>query len=772
MNKKLLKVIEQEIQQDRAVSGAGYEVAVHHFFKGEWWTGDRATAANLKAMLTEVRNEAGKAPVFRPQRILVYLDQLDAVVETRHPPRLAKKRKESLVIAIKESSVNAENRYNATHDRMTGLLNRHGFDLEFKKRLQARTRSADPSAAGFETAKPSSVGFLLFDLDHFKQLNDSFTHQYGDVVLVAFAWNLEVAVNEICTSRGYIPVLARAGGEEFEVAIFGCSDAGGAAEAAELIRNAVTKDTPSKDQFDSICRTLSYQNLKPPVEGHRKVGCSVGVAFRRADDSDSRNLYTRLQGEADVAAYRAKADGRGCVRQFVEIRNHHGRVLEFHGEDKVVAIDIGSKVGVKTNDVFQVIAPPFDGISTLDLNDGRSTRRLGIHPKMILGLISVFNVQLEVAFCNLIHQYALREIPVGSRLLRCPTGAVPPYPTQDHLQTPARWCFNGDLHGAIREGLKAGDLGFLVAVSIGSNESSSEDRNYESEGIFAKLTESLSPILSSCFSGVRHAANLRQNVGVLLFSIDVEKESVNAGAVRLREILGNEKVNWVAAVDLTPGEDDEVESEEWLGRASGLRDLGAEKLLYLLELVGISTTSKWWSNLKLEPESVVWLAPALKPRIFSCLRRRGQIEEFMVDYRRLRECGCDTDEFHNQTALVILEERDKARYPLARAALQRAIDLKPSAITYRMNMGIAECLSGRFEEGLKHLAVDQKEYRKRHWLYALAYAKAALEAYRKDKSSIKISAVRSAIRRALRVCNPVLEDDKRWMEDLNRFQKT
>ena len=87
-------------------------------------------------------------------------------------------------------------RYSATHDALTGLLNRFGFEAKVEKML--------PACA----ARGLSVSLAVLDLDNFKQINDEYGHIAGDVLLarVSKAWKAELSRRD---------VLGRLGGDEF-----------------------------------------------------------------------------------------------------------------------------------------------------------------------------------------------------------------------------------------------------------------------------------------------------------------------------------------------------------------------------------------------------------------------------------------------------------------------------------------------------------------------------------------------------------------------------
>ena len=155
--------------------------------------------------------------------------------------------------------------YAATHDALTGLVNRTGLD-----RLRAQ-RDAQHRLA----TQPYVL--VVLDIDHFKQVNDRHGHLFGDRALCAVA-------DAISRSVRSTDVAARYGGEEFLVVLPDTRLAGGA-EIAERIRAQV-------------------QALALPV----KVTVSVGIA-----DGGPQDTPEAVFERADQALYRAKKAGRNRV---------------------------------------------------------------------------------------------------------------------------------------------------------------------------------------------------------------------------------------------------------------------------------------------------------------------------------------------------------------------------------------------------------------------------------------------------------------------------
>jgi two-component system cell cycle response regulator len=164
-------------------------------------------------------------------------------------------------------------RFKATHDHLTALLNR-GSILDLLSRELTRTRREDGCTV-----------IMLGDLDHFKSVNDSYGHVVGDEVLREVARRLLVSV------RSY-DFVGRYGGEEFLIVLNNCSSSQAVARAEE-VRNGIANH---------------------PVETSRgalPITMSLGVLASR---NCNLRLVEEILSEADLALYRAKSDGRNCVR--------------------------------------------------------------------------------------------------------------------------------------------------------------------------------------------------------------------------------------------------------------------------------------------------------------------------------------------------------------------------------------------------------------------------------------------------------------------------
>jgi diguanylate cyclase (GGDEF)-like protein len=168
-------------------------------------------------------------------------------------------------------------------DGLTGLLNRRAFDESLLREVARARRYGVP------------LSVVLFDLDHFKRINDTYGHAGGDEVLRIFAAQASHQFREADT-------LYRYGGEEF-VALLPHTDVNGARQAAER-----------------LCRTLRAVAIHSGAVVIRAT-CSAGVAELAASDADPTSLLRR----ADAALYAAKAKGRDRVEALLDLARRRRR---------------------------------------------------------------------------------------------------------------------------------------------------------------------------------------------------------------------------------------------------------------------------------------------------------------------------------------------------------------------------------------------------------------------------------------------------------------
>ncbi len=160
--------------------------------------------------------------------------------------------------------------HQATHDPLTGAMNRRAIIASLEKDLERTFREG------------TTLGIGLLDIDHFKHVNDTYGHQTGDDVLCEL-------VRTIDSSLRKYDSLGRIGGEEFVVVMPGKAGA-----------SCVT-------QFERLRATIEATKMKSRT-GDLSITVSVGVACAHPEAN-----IDDLLAKADEALYQAKSGGRNRV---------------------------------------------------------------------------------------------------------------------------------------------------------------------------------------------------------------------------------------------------------------------------------------------------------------------------------------------------------------------------------------------------------------------------------------------------------------------------
>jgi len=181
-----------------------------------------------------------------------------------------------LLAFVKEREETAS-RIAASTDPLTGIANRGGFMLNADRVVERCRRDGSP------------VCVLMFDLDRFKEINDTFGHAVGDAVLLRFCEVTSAALRAT-------DVFGRIGGEEFAVVLPGSSIEAACARADRI-----------RASFMEKCEQVGEFKVEATVSG----GVAMGAAPNLTIDA--------LLASADVALYNAKVDGRNRIKRSDEL---------------------------------------------------------------------------------------------------------------------------------------------------------------------------------------------------------------------------------------------------------------------------------------------------------------------------------------------------------------------------------------------------------------------------------------------------------------------
>jgi diguanylate cyclase (GGDEF)-like protein len=164
----------------------------------------------------------------------------------------------------------------ATHDGLTGLINHRQFQAMLKDEITRAIRYNDP------------LSLVMCDIDFFKKVNDTYGHQFGDVVLREISAKLKEK------TRDGVDFVARYGGEEF---------------ALVLVK---TDGSTAVDTVERIRQHIEQYLFKGPHGEDIHITMSFGIAVYK---EHAKQIDTLIQ-KADKALYRAKETGRNKVELF------------------------------------------------------------------------------------------------------------------------------------------------------------------------------------------------------------------------------------------------------------------------------------------------------------------------------------------------------------------------------------------------------------------------------------------------------------------------
>jgi diguanylate cyclase (GGDEF)-like protein len=185
-----------------------------------------------------------------------------------------------------------ENAYQALHDALTDLPNRALFQSNLRETIESRSKRD-----GHEL-----VAVMLMDLDHFKEINDTLGHHFGDLLLQEIGPRLSTVLRDE-------DLLARLGGDEFGILLPNIPDVETAIGVAERI-------------LEELEKPLSVEGLQLDVTG------SIGIAIYPQHSRDVEALIRR----ADVAMYSAKESRGGYEVYSASLDRHSPGRLTLAGQ--------------------------------------------------------------------------------------------------------------------------------------------------------------------------------------------------------------------------------------------------------------------------------------------------------------------------------------------------------------------------------------------------------------------------------------------------------
>jgi len=403
MKLEKLRIIQREL--DKELLPEGVQSLIYYYFDNNWCSltpllpVDRATIQNLDKSKTD--NIAFHLP--KSLTAWFYFTHLSCGISLSFSKSPTIDKRKKYRNRLNKILISAINEYKVTHNTLTHLLAKDTFKESLVESVnnieQVRFFSTDIQ----ESATPRNLALLALDIDYFKQVNDTWGHLYGDQVLKVFALRLEQIANNIISSEIGKPAvqLGHPSGEEFFVLIEANATKEQFSRWAEDIRAKIDDEVlPTESEWEKLKTQDNLSVLQPPPLQNRKITASIGAILYAGTPTQDPSIdpISSLFDNADTALYRAKAAGRNQVIFFDEILASYGRILECDPITGVVAIDIGSNVGISIGQEFKVFPKTYTGRTKFSINDGRTTRTLGIYPRVESGRLIVFNTQPEISF--------------------------------------------------------------------------------------------------------------------------------------------------------------------------------------------------------------------------------------------------------------------------------------------------------------------------------------------------------------------------------------
>lgn len=425
-----LRLLQKELLL--AFVGQNVSAKVYYFFEDVWH--DLESEQRCDDSKSTLLNNARQEQVaFRPSKspcAWYYMKNSECAVSITfsQSPRATKLRKYRAM--LDKTLVTATNAYKVSHNPLTHLFAREEFRRRLSSEIANLNESSESQMGAQEGTASRLLAVLALDIDHFKQVNDTWGHLYGDQVLKVFARRMEKCAAIIQTNTAHSPCvyLGHPSGEEFLVCLSANAMRDQLVDWANEFRKAISDTVlPTDDEWQWLVSTENLAQISPPLLHERNITVSIGFVLHNPSlvRESEHDAIAPLLDKADTALYRAKAGGRNQVIAYDEILMSCGRILEYDADNGVVALDIGSNVGVTIGQEFKVFSPTFTGKTKFAINDGRTKRTLGTYPRVQAARIVVFDAQPEISFAFIADSMEnIPKIESGSHLEAIPAGSI------------------------------------------------------------------------------------------------------------------------------------------------------------------------------------------------------------------------------------------------------------------------------------------------------------------------------------------------------------
>lgn len=670
------------------------EAHVYYFFDSKWY--ELASETQCTDAHSRILERAKREPIaFHATSSLdawFYLQSSDCAVRLVFPqsPQLAtRRRNRSRLLKIQESAVNA---YKVSHNPLTHLLARDAFRSRLAGVISDIEKQETSGAETQESGVPRALAVFALDIDHFKQVNDTWGHLYGDQVLKAFARRLEYCAERIRSRATGSPVVqvGHPSGEEFLVLIYANAGRDQFIEWANEFRKQIADEVlPTDAEWQWLSCSGNVASLSPPPLQDRATSASVGVALHNAGSPLESGLDTisELLDRADTALYRAKAAGRNQVISYDEILSNCGRVIEHDSSTRVVALDIGSNVGVAVGQEFKVFLPTFSGKAKFYLNDGRTKRTLGLYPRVESARVVVFNAQPEISFAFVADPAETTTIlEVGSHLEAIPAGSI------GHLLQSSSKYFPSASNVHDRSGL--GELQeFVKSASAKNSDPFAIVIRFTKEAEYLRKYGSVA--LNSSLAQLYREAQLTFHAASAIEVIERGAICVAGTKSAYKEAIVTKFVEEMASefpeLSVVAGIFCDADSKK--SKADGQVALSAENAIEFARFAAADAVRSPDTRIRHFSYSVAFTA-------LKTLRESQLLDVAYADFERLRRLGVESGSFLNLGGLIAgslgLRQQALEHYAAAMAK-------DPDNLIFKSNYGIAAYRVREFDSGLRVL---------------------------------------------------------------------
>lgn len=390
---------------------------------------------------------------------------------------------------------------------------------------------------------------------------------------------------------------------------------------------------------------------------------------------------------------------------FDDILTNCGRVLEHDTHTRVVALDIGSNVGVTLGQEFKVFLPTFSGSTKFLLNDGRTKRTLGTYPRVESARVVVFNVQPEISFAFIANP---TETPpplvAGSLLEAIPAGSI------GHLLPSSSRYFQTSSPSPDRDGLT--ELQTFVRTAAEKGSPFAVVVRFSRDGEYLRKYGSVA--LNMALSQLYREAQLTFHAAKSVEVLDRSSICVAGLNAAYKESLVTTFVDSIAAElpelgvyagvfceqDRKPSESDDLEA------------LDASNAIEFARFAASDAGRLADARVRHFSHSVAYAA-------LQALRDSRSLEVAYADFQRLRKLGVESARLLNLGGLIAggLGHVQEA-VELYAAAMAK----DPKELIYKSNYGTAAYRVGEIEPALKVLnALPNKDVEKLSGLHPYGY---------------------------------------------------